>query len=305
VTDGASETGGSPGLLDRIKRRQPVAFVLDVNQRFGELGGGFLASAVTLTFFLSLFPMLLVAVAVLGFLSINDAGLAADAVERMGLTGDAATTVTEAFESAEDSRAATSVIGFLGLLWTSIGLVGALAHVCNRPWQVAEPGLRGKLKAVGWLLAGIVLLGAAIGVTALLSVLPSWLAPVQILAGVALLGVFLLFTFRLLTEAPLPWRAHLPGAVVGAIGLQVLTFLGAVEVPRQVASSSAIYGTIGVVFAVLAWLLLFGRLLVYAVVVNVVRYERVHGTRTARVELPGFADDGPHEVDRAAVAHPA
>ncbi|HET7720940.1 MAG TPA: YihY/virulence factor BrkB family protein, partial [Acidimicrobiales bacterium] len=214
-------------------------------------------------------------------------------------------TVTEAFESAEDSRAATSVIGFVGLLWTSIGLVGALAHVCNRPWQVAEPGLRGKLKAVGWLLAGIVLVAAAIGVTALLTVLPGWLAPVQVLVALALLTTFLLFTFRYLTEAPLPWRAHLPGAVVGAIGLQVLTVIGAVVVPRQVASSSAIYGTIGVVFAILAWLLLFGRLLVYSVVLNVVRYERVHGTRTAQVELPGLGADGPHEVDRSAVAHPS
>jgi membrane protein len=282
-----------------------VALALDVHRRFGELGGGFLASAVTLTFFLALFPMLLVAVAVLGFASIADAGLAADVVDRIGLSGEAATTVTEAFESAERSRAATSVVGFLGLVWTSIGLVGALVHVCNRPWQVAEPGLRGKLKAVAWLLAGIVLVGAAIGLTGLLNVLPGWLAPVPILAGVALLVAFLLFTFRYLTEAPVPWRSHLPGAVAGAVGLQLLTVVGTLVVPRQVASSSAIYGSIGVVFAILAWLLVFGRLLVYAVVLNVVLHERHHGTRTAEVELPRLDGDAPVSIDRSAVAHQA
>ena len=67
-----------------------------VQARVGELGGGFLASAVTLALFLSLFPMLLVAIAVLGFLSAGDSSLANDLVSDLGLTGDAATVVTRA-----------------------------------------------------------------------------------------------------------------------------------------------------------------------------------------------------------------
>ena len=44
----------------------------------------------------------------------------------------------------------------------------------------------------------------------------------------------------------------------GAIGLEVLKLVGTVYVPRAVASSSALYGSLGVVFAILAWLAIGG-----------------------------------------------
>jgi uncharacterized BrkB/YihY/UPF0761 family membrane protein len=65
-----------------------------------------------------------------------------------------------------------------------------------------------------------------------------------------------------------------------------LTAVGSFYVPRVVASASALYGSLGIVFAVLAWLLFFGRLLVCSSVVNVVRWEEDHGTVTAEIEMP-------------------
>ena len=53
-----------------------------------------------------------------------------------------------------------------------------------------------------------------------------------------------------------------PGAIVGAVGLEVLKVAGAYVVPLLVAKSSALYGTIGVVFALIAWLWVLGRLVV-------------------------------------------
>ena len=44
------------------------------------------------------------------------------------------------------------------------------------------------------------------------------------------------------------------------------------------ASSSDLYGPVGVVFAVLGWLLVFGRLVVYSAIVEVVLWEERHGT---------------------------
>jgi uncharacterized BrkB/YihY/UPF0761 family membrane protein len=78
----------------------------------------------------------------------------------------------------------------------------------------------------------------------------------------------------------------LPGAIFGAIGMEVLKAVGAVVVPNMVASSSQLYGTIGIVLAVLGWLLFFGRLVVYAAVVNVVLHEEHHGTVTTTIEVP-------------------
>ena len=290
--------------IERVKGWPPVRLGLAVQKRVGEIGGGFLASAVTLTIFLSLLPMLLVAIAVLGFVSAGDSSVAGDLISGLGLTGDSATFLVDALDAAEEGRAGASVVGFAGLLWTSIGVVGAIEHVCDRAWQLPTRGLIGKLVAVGWLAGALVLLGSSFTLAGLLNVLPGWLAPIQVLAGIAVLVGFFLFTFRLLTSKSLPVRDHLPGAILGGIGFHLLTIVAAVVVPRQAASSSALYGSIGVVFALLAWLLLFGRLLVYAVVLNVVLHERAHGTVRVEVEAPRFDGEVPGAADRSAVVLP-
>ena len=61
---------------------------------------------------------------------------------------------------------------------------------------------------------------------------------------------------------------------VVAVGFEVLKLFGTFYVPRLVESSSALYGTIGVVFALLAYILLFARIFVYGAVVNVHLWER-------------------------------
>lgn len=166
--------------------------VLAVQKRVDELGGGFVAGAVTLSLFLSLFPLLLVATAVLGFVSSGDAGFAADVVDTLGLSGAAAETVTEALASAEEQRATASIVGFVGALWSALGVVGAVGH-------------------------------------------------------------------------------------------------------------AALYGSIGVVLAILAWLFFFGRLLVYRAALNVVRYERRFGTVRVEVVAPRLPGEVALEANRSAV----
>jgi membrane protein len=82
-----------------------------------------------------------------------------------------------------------------------------------------------------------------------------------------------MWAMKVLPNHDVGWRALVPGAVFAAIGFEILKAVGSIYVPRIVASSQALYGTLGVVFATLAWLLFFGRLLVYANVLNVVRLE--------------------------------
>lgn len=278
-------------MLDRLRRRPAVAFVLDLNDRVGEVGGGIIAAAVALALFLSLFPILLVAVAVLGFVAAGDDSVAVDLVDRFGLTGDVADVVVESVEAAADSRVATSVAGFAGLVWASLGLAGSIGEACNRPWQLPGRGIVGKAVAFVWLLGTIVLLGGSITLTAALDVLPGWAAHLELVIGALLLLAFFLWTLRLLTNRPLPLSAHLPGALVATAGVVVLNLLASFLLRRQVAGATALYGSIGVVLGLLGWLLLFARLLVYAVVLNVTLHERDHGTVRVEVDAPRFPGD--------------
>ena len=63
--------------------------------------------------------------------------------------------------------------------------------------------------------------------------------------------------------------------------------------PRLVESSSALYGTIGVVFALLAYILLYARIFVYGAVVNVHLWERGAGTVSVQLEVPRFEGEVP------------
>ena len=47
--------------------------------------------------------------------------------------------------------------------------------------------------------------------------------------------------------------------------------VGVFVVPRLVSKSSALYGTIGVFFALVAWLWLFGRLVVFITIIETLR----------------------------------
>ena len=240
--------------------------------------------------FLSLFPLLLVGMAVLGFISHGDPTLPRDTIRFLGLSGssDAAHLVTDAIDSAEQNRASSSIIGVIGLLWTGLGLVAALQYVYDSVWQITGRGIKDKLVGLAWLAGAALLFAGTVAVTSLVNALPGWVAPVNVAVGLAMSFALFLWTMKVLPRRDIGWRALVPGAVVGAIGLEVLKVVGAIYVPRLVASSSAMYGSIGIVFAILAWLLFFGRLVVYAGVVNVVRWESEHGTTVIDIRVPNL-----------------
>jgi membrane protein len=278
---------------------RPLVTGVRVQKRYGELNGNFIASAVTLSSFVSIFPLLLFAVAVLGYFAAGSPDLAGSVVERLGLTGDAARAVTDTIATAERSRRAASVLGAAGLLWSGLGLVSALQYAINTSWQVTGRGWKDKFKGLAWLGGASVLFLGSFALGAALNFLPSWMSPVNILAGVAVNLALWLWTMKALSNRDVGWKSLVPGAVVGAVGFEVLKLVGSVYVPRLVASSSALYGSLGIVFAILAWLLFFGRLIVYSAVVNVVRYEEDHGTVTVDLPVPRIPGPVPTEATRA------
>lgn len=287
-------------LAPLVARWKWFATVVRTQDRFDEVHGGYLASAVTLAAFTSIFPLLLVAVAVVGFVSLNS-NLPSEVIGRLGLTGEAADAVTSAIATARKSRRGALGFGTIGLLWSGLGMIAALQYAFDNVWQVKGRGLKDKLGGIIWLLGSVVIFSVSFGLTAALNILP-WLAPISIALGLAVNFALWLWTMRVLLNVEVPWRSLVPGAVLGAIGLEVLKLVGSIYVPRVVSASSALYGSIGVVFAILAWLFFFGRLTVYVAVLNVVRWEEDHGTVTAEIELPNHPDLVTVEATRAGEA---
>lgn len=284
-----------------------VAVAAAVQARFGELNGGYLAGAVTLASFLSIFPLILVAVAVLGFFSADDPDITRQVLDGLAIPerGEAADAVRSAIETAEASRKTASIVGVAGLLWSGLGLVAALQYALDSVWQVKGRGIRDKGVGLLWLAGGGFLFLASFSLTAAVQFLPGVLAPLQLLLAVGLSVVMFLWTMKVLPNRDVGWRPLVPGAALGAVGFEVLKLIGGIYVPRAVSSSSALYGSIGVVFALLAWLFFFGRLVVYSSVLNVVLWERAHGTQTVEVQVPALPGREPEEATRSGEALPA
>jgi len=281
---------------------RPARVAVAVHGRYKELNGRELALAVTLSAFLSILPLLLVGIAVFGFFSAAASkDLAAEAVKRLSLdkSSDTARLVTEAIRTAERSRKAASVVGLAGLLWTGLGIVRSLQYVWNTAWQVPGRGFKDRGVGVAWLAGAALLFAVSFVLSAVSQLLPWYLAPLGILFGLAT-GVGLwLWTAHILPNRRVGWRPLLPAAILGAAGFEILKVGASFLVPRFVASSSDLYGPVGVVFAVLAWLLLFGRLVVYSAVLEVVLWEERYGTVAVSIDVPARPGLEPLSATRA------
>ena len=81
--------------------------------------------------------------------------------------------------------------------------------------------------------------------------------------------------FRTLTPSGPSWRELLPGAVIAAVGFQVLLVAGATIVERQLAGATSSYGFFGLVLGLIAWIALLATVFVYAAEVNPVRAQHL------------------------------
>lgn len=299
IREGPS-AGSAPAAAD-ARNEAVIGFLLEIQERFGEIRGTALANGITLQTFLSVFPLLLVAIAVIGFLSAGDPNFTTDLIDNLGLDagGDGAEQITDAIANAEDSRRASSVIGVAGLLLSGLNLVTAVQRSVDAAWQGFGKGLLEKVRALLWLLGAVVIFVASFAVTSALNFVDDiaesvplvdrvpWLFTLAAIAvGLAVNVALFLWTFWFLNRQPVGWRASLPGALFCAFGFELLKIIGSVYVPRLVANSQALYGSLGIIFALLAWLAFFGRLLVYGSVVNVIRWERLHGTVRIPIDAP-------------------
>lgn len=292
IDDAKAERGVKAKLLKLGERHgwRWLGRAMQVQRRFAELNGNNIAAAVALQVFLSIFPLLLVAAAVVGFLqSGSSADVAQRLVNNFGLEGTAAETLKEAVGTATESRKASSVLGLLTLAWSALGVTSALQYAYNQSWQTNGRGLKDKAVGAVWLVGASFLFVGSAAITTLLHWLPAGLGIVATLTSILVTFGLWLFTGKVLPNVDVSWRDLVPGAIVGVIGLELLKIAGAVWVPKAVESSSSLYGTVGIVFAVLAWVLLVGRLVVYCAIVNVITYEAKHGVVETTLQMPKAA----------------
>ena len=265
-----------------------------VQLRIRETRANQLVSGLVLQTFLSLFPLLLVAIAVLGFYAQARQGGSKDVAEQMvknlKLSGDVARLVRENLEAAKSSRRAASVIGGVFLLLSAVKVLGSIAQACDAIWQVPQRGFKDKALGVVWLIGAAVIIAGSVAAVALVKIIPLALLGViaGLLGGGATGAALFWWTQRIFTNVKVPGKAFVPGAIVGGIGLSLFQLFGAVLVAHFLKSASQLYASLAAVIALLSFLNVFAWLLVLSIVVNVVIWEREHGTVQLAISAPAL-----------------
>jgi membrane protein len=248
--------------------------------RYQAAKGDLLAGAVTFYWFLSLFPILLLALYV--FRLINGPSAAADV--ETGLAGYLPIEVVTSISQTIGSQPGTAgVVGAAGLLLAGLGWINALREAVCAVWGHTSTTrnfvVRKVIDAVALvgLLATIV---ASVFVTGLAGSGPKLLlhhagvdqTPAAVLftkaLGLVLGGcadvVLFLYLFMRLAHVGAPFRQVLRGAVLGAVGFGVLKLGGGYYFTHTTSRGKATYGTLAVVVGLLLFLNLMSRLVLYA-----------------------------------------
>lgn len=269
--------------LDRWQRSHPPAAIpVGVVRKFGDDRAGRHAALIAYYAFLSLFPLLLVLVSLLGFVLQDNPDLRQRVLDSALAQFPVIGQQIEHNIGALTGSFVTLAVGLVTALWSGIAVISATQDAMDEVWNVARRDrpsfLRSKLRA----LLGLLVLGTFLVVAALLAGLGidgGWIGVtlrIAAYAGTVVLNVAVFAgIFRILTVADVGWRDVLPGAVLAGLGWFALLAIGSWLVDHQVRNASHVYGLFAIVIGLLGWVYLGSQLMLFAAELNVVLKRRL------------------------------
>jgi len=272
------------GRIQRLRERRPLAdHAVRTFQHYGAVKGDVQAGAVTYFGFLSFFPILALGFAVIGYVAEFYPKAQDDLVKAINtvlprMVGEGSGQIS--LESIQDSAPGIASIGLLVVLYSGLGWLSsmrdALLVVFELP-PTKQPNLVvGKLRDLAALTSIGVILVVSVGIAGVVKGLSEkildwlglgadlgWLLTL-VAVTVGLLASTVLFwaLFKVLAKPDLPGRALWSGALLGAVGFEILkqasTYLMA-STKEQPA-----FQAFGIALILVVWISYFSRVVMYA-----------------------------------------
>lgn len=275
-----------PGIMDRLRARYGwFDHVMRAQERYQESKGDFYAAGVTYFTVFAIFPMLMVAFAIAGFVLASQPGLLVEIEDKIksSVSGDFATQLVELMESAIKSRTSVGIIGLATAAWAGLGWMANLREALSQMWglmRLESPGfVRTKLSD----LTAIVGLFVAIVVTVALTALGSsnvmqyvleWFG-LQDVPGVSLalravslvMSVFvswLLFTWIIarLPREPVTFRSAMRAGLLAAVAFEIFKQVASIYLRSVVTGPAG--ATFGPVLGLMVFAYITARLILFA-----------------------------------------
>jgi len=249
-------------------------------RRYQERRGDRLAAALTCYGFLSFFPLLALAYALLGYLvkfSDKARDYFVDAINQLlpGLSDQLNV------QQIVESKTAVGVVGLVGLMFTGLGWVNVLRESLRDIWGY-EPNGGGNffLKKV-WDVGVLAFLGATLIVSVAVSTVTSQathtvlttmglddvpgagtaLRLLSLAVAIAFNTLIFLVLFSRLSGTRAPWRRIIRGAVFGALGFEILKQIASLLLSRTM--SNPVYASFAVLVGLMVWINIVSRFMLF------------------------------------------
>ncbi|MEO3873574.1 YihY/virulence factor BrkB family protein [Nonomuraea sp. B12E4] len=260
-------------------RRLSLDHLIRTVRRYHGQSGDRLAGSVTYFAFLSFFPLVALAYAVLGFVVAASEetrkALEAAIVERLPVIANGLN-----LEAIARSKEAAGIVGLLGLLYAGLGAMDALRGALREMSMTTEPPLNffvGKLRD----LATLLMIGGTLVVSVPVAGFATWatdrfvhsvfggesmgaalgLRAVGVAASVAADWLLFLILLGWVARTAQPFKVIARGALLGAIGFGLLKQLATLVLGHTL--NNLVYGTFAIIVGLLIWINISARLVLY------------------------------------------
>ena len=248
--------------------------------------GALLAGGIAYRLFLWLLPTALFIVGVVGLLATISSESPEAVAHDAGFGAAIALTVAQATQESEQGSLWLVLLGGVLALWAGRSAVKALSLTASVAWGLRPvPLTRGLVRSVTFsgVGVGLMLLPGLLHVLHRGPILADLLIELVTLAGVVTLSVWVQSILPHAEDAP--WTAFLPGAIVLAVGADLLRIVTQVYLAGRLGRVDDLYGALGVAAVFMAWLYLVARLLVASFAVSATRW-RAEEAQAASAETP-------------------
>lgn len=239
------------------------------------IAGPVLSTAVAFRLFMLLVPLLLIMVAVVGFLHVSGS---TDAVaDHLGFSQILVDTFDRVGDDAASSRWIILWVGVVAMAVAIRSIAMTLEVVHRNAWGT------GAVTRMSRTIDYMTALGVALVIVAYV-VGAQWVRVhvsgggvfASFIIGIGTVLAYLAIMEILPTARGAGWRDLLPGALLIGAGTQLLHYLTVFHFADKVGRASATFGPLGIAVAALAWLYLIGRLMVLAPILNATIWRARH-----------------------------
>jgi YihY family inner membrane protein len=285
-----------------------LGFVVAVVYKAFDDRAPYMASLVTYYAFVSLFPLLLLFVSIMGFVLQSDPSLRQtienSAVSDLPGIGNILRQNIQGFKGSGVGIA----LGLLGLLYGGMGAMQSSQYAFNTFYGVPrrqQPNpFRSRTRSFGVLLILGTTIVISTGINLAISDANSVSSQLGVgftvagyLADLAINIVLFSAAFRVLTVVDLKWFEVVPGGILSAAVWELFQTFGSRYVVHEARHGDALYGIFGVVLATVAWIYLVALIVMLSAEINVVWRRRLW---PRSLKAPFTEDMEPTPADLAA-----